>query len=145
MVDIYYQNGYNVYYVPSFVENLSSNNCNIYPSNCNIFYSITNTYSNISDNNILNITPPSITNINSTSFNVNSLENVQLESIINLSNNTFEGNDVTYTYQGNTYECNILGNNDIKYQAGSFVYFCILCKSTSNQNMSVVNNFVNLI
>lgn len=135
MVDIYYQNGYNVYYVPSFIENLSSNNCNIYPSNCNIFYNITNTYSNISDNNIFAITPPNITNINSTSFNINSLSNVQLESIINLSNNTFEGNDVAYTYQGNTYECNILGNNDIKYQAGDFIYFCILCKTTSNQNI----------
>ncbi|MEJ2772138.1 hypothetical protein WIW71_12940 [Stygiolobus sp. CP8521M] len=66
---------------------------------------------------------------------MNSLENVQLESIINLSNNTFEGNDVTYTYQGNTYECNILGNNDIKYQAGDFIYFCILYKTISNQNI----------
>jgi len=126
MVNIYYQNGYNIYYVPSFIEDLN---------NWNIFYNITNTYSQINNNNLLKINPPNITNINSTSFDINSLNNVELESIINLSNNTFEGNKVMYTYNGNTYECKIVGNNDIKYQAGSFVYFCILCKSTSNQNI----------
>jgi hypothetical protein len=51
------------------------------------------------------------------------LSNVELESIISLSNNTIEGNKVKYTYNGNTYECSIVGNNDIKYQAGSFVYY----------------------
>jgi|GEM_PF-543413 len=126
MVNIYYQNGYDIYYVPSFYENLS---------NWNIFYNITNVYSNIGNNNILAITPSNITNINSTSFDINSLDNVELESIINLSNNTFEGNNVIYTYNENTYNCSIVGNNDIIYQAGDFVYFCILCKSTNNQNI----------
>jgi len=123
MVNIYYQNGFNIYYVPSFYEDLS---------NWNIFYNITNTYSNIGNNNILNINPSNIININSTSFDINSLNNVKLESIINLSNNTLEGNNVTYAYQGNTYSCSIVGNNNIEYQAGSFVYFCILCKSNQN-------------
>jgi hypothetical protein len=121
MVNIYYQNGFNIYYVPSFNEN---------QNNWNIFYNITNTYSGVnSASNLLQITPSNITNITSASFDINSLSNVQLESIINLSNNTLEGNNVEYTYQGNTYECKIVGNNDIQYQAGSFVYFCILCKS----------------
>jgi len=132
MVNIYYQNGYDIYYVPSFNEN---------QNNWNIFYNITNVYSNIGNNNILNITPPNITNITSASFDINSLSNVQLESIINLSNNTLEGNDVIYTYQGNTYECKIVGNNDIQYQAGSFVYFCILC--TSNNNQNIQNYYLN--
>jgi len=48
MVNIYYQNGFNIYYVPSFYEDLS---------NWNIFYNITNVYSNIGNNNILNINP----------------------------------------------------------------------------------------
>jgi hypothetical protein len=91
------------------------------------------------------------------------LSNVELESIISLSNNTIEGNKVKYTYNGNTYECSIVGNNDIKYQAGSFVYFCILCKSPNSQNIrnfylseleylnitpaisSVDNNFINSV
>jgi len=123
MVNIYYQDGFDIQYVPSFYEN---------QNNWNIFYNITNVYSNIGNNNILNINPSNIININSTSFDINSLDNVELESIINLSNNTFEGNSVEYTYQGNTYECRIVGNNDIKYQAGDFVYFCILCKSNQN-------------
>ena len=90
MVNIYYQNGYNIYYVPSFNEN---------QNNWNIFYNITNVYSNIGNNNILNITPSNITNINSTSFDINSLSNVQLESTISLSNNTLEGNKaVSYTH-----------------------------------------------
>jgi len=63
------------------------------------------------------------------------LSNVELESIISLSNYTVEGNKVKYTYNGNTYKCSIVGNNDIKYQAGSFVYFCILCKSPNSQNI----------
>ncbi|MFP3132229.1 MAG: hypothetical protein RXQ77_02725 [Candidatus Nanopusillus sp.] len=125
MVNIYYQNGYDIYYVPSFIENLS---------NWSIFYNITNTYS-ISSSNFLNITPLNITNINSTSFDISSSYNAKLESIINLSNNTFEGNIVKYTYNKNTYECKIIGNNVLEYQAGDFVYFCILCKSTSNQNI----------
>jgi hypothetical protein len=131
MVNIYYQNGYNIYYVPSFYEN---------QNNWNIFYNITNFYSNVGNNKILAITPPNITNITSSSFNINSLDNVQLESIINLSNNTFEGNDITYTYQGNTYECKIVGNNDIQYQAGDFVYFCILCTSNNNNIQSYYLN-----
>ena len=126
MVNIYYQNEFNIYYVPSFYENLS---------NWNIFYNITNTYSQTNNNHVLKIYPSNITNINSTSFDINSLDNVELESIINLSNNTVEGNNVIYTYNENTYNCSIVGNNDIKYQAGDFVYFCILCKSTSNQNI----------
>jgi hypothetical protein len=126
MVNIYYQNGYDIYYVPSFIEDLN---------NWNISYNITNTYSQINNNNLLQINPPNITNINSTSFDISSSYNVELESIINLSNNTFEGNSVTYTYNGNTYECKIVGNNEITYWAGDFVYFCILCKSTSSQNI----------
>jgi len=126
MVNIYYQNGFDIQYVPTFIED---------QNNWNIFYNITNTYSDINNNNILQINPPNIKNITSTSFDINSLDNVQLESIINLSNNTFEGNKVIYTYNGNTYECKIVGNNDIKYQAGDFVYFCILCKSNNNQNI----------
>jgi len=126
MVNIYYQNGYDIYYVPSFIEDLS---------NWNIFYNITTTYGVSNSGNLLAITPPNITNITSASFDVNSLSNVQLESIINLSNNTFEGNVVKYTYKGNTYECKIEGNNEITYQAGSFVYFCILCTSSNGQNI----------
>jgi hypothetical protein len=127
MVNIYYQNGFNIQYVPSFIED---------QSNWNIFYNITNTYSGVnSGSNLLQINPPNIVNISSASFDINSLNNVELESIINLSNNTFEGNNVMYTYNGNTYECKILGNNDIKYQAGDFIYFCILCKSNNNQNI----------
>ncbi|EOD42697.1 hypothetical protein Nst1_036 [Candidatus Nanobsidianus stetteri] len=132
MVDIYYQNGYDIYYVPSFIENLS---------NWNIFYNITNTYSNISNNNILQINPENITNINSTTFNINSLSNVKLNSTISLSNNTFEGNKVTYTYQGNTYECSIKGSNNIQYEAGSFIYFCILCEPLNNQNNQNIQNY----
>lgn len=128
MVNIYYQNGYDIYYVPSFIENLS-------PNNWNISYNITNTYNDISDNNILEIDPGFIINTNSTTFNINSLSGVKLNSTIILSNNTIEGNDVTYTYQGNTYECKIEGNNEITYQAGSFVYFCILCTSSNGQNI----------
>ena len=128
MVNIYYQNGYDIYYVPSFIENLS-------PNNWNISYNIKNTYNDISDNNILEIDPGFIINTNSTTFNINSLSGVKLNSTIILSNNTFEGNDVTYTYQGNTYECKIEGNNEITYQAGSFVYFCILCTSSNGQNI----------
>jgi len=123
MVNIYYQNGFDIYYVPSFIEDLN---------NWNISYNITNVYSQIGNNNLLQINPSNIININSTSFDINSLNNVELESIINLSNNTFEGNNVEYTYNGNTYECKIVGNNDIKYQAGDFLYFCILCKSNQN-------------
>ena len=97
MVDIYYQSGYDVYYVPSFCENLSSNNCNTYPVNCNIFYNITTTYTSneSSYNNVLEIYPESITNINSTTFDVNSLKNAQLNTTISLSNNTILGNNVT--------------------------------------------------
>ena len=137
MVDIYYQNGYDVYYVPSFVENLSSNNCNKYPSNCNIFYNIITTYTfnESNDNNVLEIYPESITNINSTSFDVNSLENAQLNTTISLSNNSIEGNNVAYTYDGNTQECSIKGNSNVIYQAGSFVYFCILCETPNSQNI----------
>ncbi|MFP3167457.1 MAG: hypothetical protein RXQ68_03480, partial [Candidatus Nanopusillus sp.] len=126
MVDIYYQNGYSVYYVPSFIENLS---------NWNIFYNITTTYTTSSYNDILEIYPPIIINTNSTSFNINSLNNVELESTIILSNNTNVGNKVTYTYNGNTYECKIVGDSNIEYQAGSFVYFCILCNSPNSQNI----------
>jgi hypothetical protein len=131
MVDIYYQNGYNIYdvsYVPSFIENLSSNKLSI-------FYNITNKYSEVNSNNLLAISPSFIVNTNSTSFNVNSLGNVELESTIILSNNTNEGNKVEYTYNGNTYECKIIGDNNIEYQAGSFVYFCILCSSLNGQNI----------
>jgi hypothetical protein len=126
MVDIYYQSGYSVYYVPSFIENLS---------NWNIFYNITNTYTNANYNNLLEIAPSFIRNINSTSYNINSLKNVELESTIILSNNTNEGNKVEYKYNGNTYECKIVGNNNVKYQAGSFIYFCILCEAPNNQNI----------
>jgi len=126
MVSIYYQNGFIIQYVPSFIED---------QNNWNIYYNITNTYSNISNNRILQITPPNITNISSKSYSISSLNNVNIESVINLSNNTFEGNSVTYTYQGNKYECSVVGNNRITYQAGGFVYFCILCKSSQSQNI----------
>ncbi|MFZ8855936.1 MAG: hypothetical protein ACO2OX_01925, partial [Candidatus Nanopusillus sp.] len=121
MVSIYYQNGFSIQYVPSFIVD---------QNNWNIYYNITNTYSGVNNNvNVLKINPENITNISSTSYSINSLSNVDIESVINLSNNTFEGNSVTYTYQGNRYECSIVGNNRVTYRAGDFVYFCILCKS----------------
>jgi len=132
MVNIYYQNGFNIYYVPLFIENLS---------NWNIFYNITNTYTS-SSRKPLGINPPNITNVTSASFDINS-QDVELESIINLSNNTFEGNDVIYTYNGATYECKIVGNNEITYQAGGFAYFCILCKTVSGNNPSIQNYYLN--
>jgi len=48
MVNIYYQDGFDIQYVPSFNEN---------QNNWNIFYNITNVYSNIGNNKILNINP----------------------------------------------------------------------------------------
>jgi uncharacterized protein YxeA len=127
MVSIYYQNGFSIQYIPSFIVD---------QNNWNIYYNIKNFYSGVNNsNNVLKINPENIINISSTSFSINSLNNVNIESVINLSNNTFEGNSITYTYQGNRYECSIVGNNNIKYQAGSFVYFCILCKSDNDQNI----------
>jgi hypothetical protein len=127
MVSIYYQNGFDIKYVQSFIED---------QNNWNIYYNITNIYSGVNNsNNILKINPENIINIISTSFDISSLNNVELESVISLSNNTYEGNNVIYTYQGNKYECSIVGNNRIKYQAGSFIYFCILCKSDKSQNI----------
>ncbi|MFP3283998.1 MAG: hypothetical protein RXO65_00915, partial [Candidatus Nanopusillus acidilobi] len=133
MVNIYYQNGFNIYYVPSFIENLS---------NWSIFYNITNTYP-ISNSSNITINPPNITNTNSTSFEVSAGYNVELESIINLSNNTLEGNNVIYTYNETTYECKIVGNNVLEYQAGSFAYFCILCEPVSGNNPSTQNYYLN--
>jgi hypothetical protein len=132
MVNIYYQNGFNIYYVPSFIENLS---------NWSIFYNITNNYPT-KNSSLLQINPPNITNVNSTSFDISS-QDVELESIINLSNNTFEGNNVIYTYNGNTYECKIVGNNVLEYQAGSFAYFCILCKTVSGNSPSIQYYYLN--
>ena len=128
MVDIYYQNGYDVYYVPSFIENLS---------NWNIYYYITNSYTanESSDNSIFEIDPGFINNTNSTTFSVTSLENVYLNTTISLLNFTNGGNNVTYTYDGNTYECGIVGSSDVIYPAGSFVYFCILCQAPNSQNI----------
>ncbi|MFP3131991.1 MAG: hypothetical protein RXQ77_01465 [Candidatus Nanopusillus sp.] len=134
MVNIYYQNQYNIYYVPSFNENLS---------NWSIYYNITNVYSGVnSGSNLLQINSSNITNINSTSFDINSLSNVELESIINLSNNTLEGNNVIYTYQGNTYNCSIVGSNTEQYWAGNFVYFCILCESSQNMSNFYLNESI---
>jgi len=137
MVNIYYQNGFNIYYVPSFIENLS---------NWNIFYNITNTFTTSSTNSsLLQINPPNITNTNSTLFDISaeySGSTPELESIINLSNNTFEGNNVIYTYNETEYECHIVGNNDITYQAGDFAYFCILCKPISGNNPSIQNYYL---
>jgi len=109
MVSIYYQNGFIIQYVPSFIVD---------QDNWNIYYNITNTYSGVNNNvNVLKINPENITNISSRSYSINSLNNVDIESVINLSNNTFEGNSVKYTYNGNTYECRIVGNNRVTYRA----------------------------
>ncbi|MFZ8800994.1 MAG: hypothetical protein ACO2ON_02325 [Candidatus Nanopusillus sp.] len=127
MVSIYYQNGFSIQYVPSFIVD---------QDNWNIYYNITNTYSGGNNNvNVLRINPENITNISSRSYSIESLNNVDIESVIRLSNNTFEGNSVTYTYRGNRYECSVVGNNRVTYQAGGFVYFCILCKSSNSQNI----------
>jgi len=132
MVNIYYQNGFNIYYVPSFIENLS---------NWNISYNITNTYPTSNSGSLLQINPPNITNTNSTSFEVSAYisggNSIELESIINLSNNTLEGNNVIYTYNGTIYNCSIVGNNDLEYQAGSFAYFCILCEPVSGNSQII--------
>jgi uncharacterized protein YxeA len=127
MVSIYYQNGFIIQYVPSFIVD---------QDNWNIYYNITNTYSGVNNSvNVLKINPPNITNISSRSYSIESLNNVDIESVINISNNTFEGNSVKYTYNGNTYECSIVGNDRVRYRAGDFVYFCILCKSNNGQNI----------
>jgi uncharacterized protein YxeA len=84
MVSIYYQNGFSIQYVPSFIVD---------QDNWNIYYNITNTYSGVNNNvNVLRINPENIVNISSKSFSINSLNNVNIESVINLSNNSFEGN-----------------------------------------------------
>ncbi len=35
------------------------------------------------------------------------------------------------------YECKIVGNNVLEYQAGSFAYFCILCEPVSGNSQSI--------
>jgi len=67
MVSIYYQNGFIIQYVPSFIVD---------QDNWNIFYNITNTYSGNNNNvNVLRINPPNITNISSRSYSIESLNN----------------------------------------------------------------------
>ncbi|MGC9132908.1 MAG: hypothetical protein ACP5GJ_00680, partial [Nanopusillaceae archaeon] len=118
IVFIYYQLGNSIF----FYNNLPGN----------IQYIINNTYYGTSGNSqISEPSPQQIINNTQNIYYVQSIANinVQLESSINLTNNSYIGNQVS---DENGDVCSVEGSQEEPYSPGDTIFFCILCNINNN-------------